>query len=63
MYSRELRRKQDGYYDMISSLKLDELRHYSKIRGRMAELVTKVFAASENKVQPVESAVVIVRVT
>ena len=49
-------------YDLISSLRVEELKTYLKERGlktsgRRVELVARVFAASENNVPVVKSAV------
>ena len=49
-------------YDMIEKLNIDELKNYLKIRGlkvggRKKELVARVFAAQENDVKPVKTAV------
>ena len=50
------------YYDLISKMSLGELKKYLRIRGlkvngRKHELVARVFAASENGVKPVKTAV------
>ena len=49
-------------YDLISKMSLEELKNYLRIRGlkvkgRKNELVARVFAASENGVKPIKTAV------
>ena len=49
-------------YDLISKMSLEELKNYFRIRGlkvngRKIELVARVFAASENGVKPIKTAV------
>ena len=49
-------------YDLISSMKVEELKYFLKLRGlkvsgRKVELVARVFAASENNVPLVKTAV------
>ena len=49
-------------YELLEKMKVEELKNYLKIRGLKVtgtkkELVTRVFAASENGVQPVKTAV------
>ena len=49
-------------FDMISSLKLEELKHYLKVRdlktsGRKSELVARVFVANEYNMPLIQSAV------
>ena len=49
-------------YDLISSMKVEELKdflklHGLKVSGRKVELVARVFAASENNVPLVKTAV------
>ena len=48
-------------FDMVSKMKVDDLKKFLclrglKVSGKKAELVARVFAAYENKVQPVKSA-------
>ena len=48
-------------YELLGNMKVEELRNYLKIRGLKVtgtkkELVARVFAASENGVQPVKTA-------
>ena len=49
-------------YDLISKMSLEELKNYLRIRGlkvngRNIELVARLFAASENNVKPIKTAV------
>ena len=50
-------------YDMVSSMGVEELKKYLRLHhglrvtGRKQELVARVFAAVENGVEPVKSAV------
>ena len=49
-------------YELLEKMKVEELKNYLKIRGSKVtvtkkELVARVFAASENRVQPVKTAV------
>ena len=49
-------------YDMVSSMGVEEFKKYLRLRrlrvtGRKQELVARVFAAVENGVEPVKSAV------
>ena len=49
-------------YDLISKMSLEELKNYFRIRGlkvngRKIELAARVFAASENGVKPIKTAV------
>ena len=49
-------------YEFISSMKVEELKDYLKLRGlkvsgRKVELVARVFSASENNVPLIKSAV------
>ena len=49
-------------YELLEKMKVEELNNYLKIRGLKVtrtkkELVARVFAASENGVQPVKTAV------
>ena len=49
-------------YDLISKMSLEELKNYLRIRGlkvngRNFELVARLFAASENNVKPIKTAV------
>ena len=49
-------------YDMVASMSVEELKNYLRLRalrvsGRKQELVARVFAAVENGVEPVKSAV------
>ena len=48
-------------YELLKKMKVEELKNYLKIRGLKVtgtkkELVTRVFGASENGVQPVKTA-------
>ena len=48
-------------FDMVNGMKVEELKDFLrlpglKINGKKAELVARVFAASENNVQPIKSA-------
>ena len=49
--------------ELLEKMKVEELKNYLKIRGlkvtgtKKKELVARVFAASENGVQPVKTAV------
>ena len=48
-------------FDMVSKMKADELKMYLrlrglKVKGRKAELVSRVFSACENNVQPIKTA-------
>ena len=49
-------------YNMISKMKVEELKNYLKLRGlklngKKEELVARVFAAIENNVLPIKTAV------
>ena len=49
-------------YELLEKMKVEELKNYLKMRGLKVtgtkkELVARVFAASENGVQPVKTAV------
>ena len=49
-------------FDMVSSMSVEELKKYLRLRalrvtGRKQELVSRVFTAIENGVEPVKSAV------
>ena len=49
-------------YELLEKMKVEELKNYLKIRGLKVtgikkELIARVFAASENGVQPVKAAV------
>ena len=50
-------------YELLEKMKVEELKNYLKLRGlkvtgiKKKELIARVFAASENGVQPVKAAV------
>ena len=49
-------------YDLISKIKLEELKNYLRVRsfkliGRKSRIVARVFAANENSVKPIKTGV------